>query len=283
MRTVSVFCGLFLLLSPAVWAQFDEPSSAWSEGSHSSVRLIAGGRTADGAFRVGVEVRMKQGFKTYWRMPGDAGVPPVFDWTISDNLGSVSVRWPAPHRFVDDGITTIGYKEHVIFPVILRSADAGKPVTAKLRLDYAVCDRICIPATAEVSLKLPDAIETTQSAALEQFRARTPRSKEPGKLDDRLGLVSASYVPDKTRRAVDIVVAIPVGASFKDAFLEGPDGWLFGAPVMTERNGDRVTLRIPLDDRPKNVVGLVPVVLTLTGTPHATEIRFDIDLEAPKP
>jgi DsbC/DsbD-like thiol-disulfide interchange protein len=273
----------FFLSALPVAAQPDKAVSNWSSASHSEVRLIAGGRGADGAYRVGVEIRMKAGFKTYWRVPGDAGVPPVFDWSGSDNLGSVAIRWPAPKRFTDGGVTTIGYKDRVIFPAIIRAADMAKTVKATLKLDYAVCDNICIPAKADVSLSLPEQSETSQTATLDQFRAQTPRAKEPGKLDDRPALISAAFIPEKGRKAVDVVLGIPSGGAIDDAFLEGPEGWLFGTPVVTQVEADKISMRIPIEDRPKNMVGLVPVVLTITGAPTSSEIRFEIEAVAAKP
>lgn len=272
----------FLLALPAA-AQTEDVASVWSTASHSAVRLIAGGRNGDGAYRIGVEIRMKEGFKTYWRMPGDSGVPPVFDWTDSENLGSVAVRWPAPTRYVDDGVATIGYKDRVIFPILIRSADSAKPVKTTLKLEYAVCERICIPAKAEVVLKLPSANETLHSSDLDTFRALVPRSKEPGKLDDRFGLIAAVFVPEKARKSVDVTVAVPAGATLGDVFLEGPDGWLFGTPAVVQTEVDKTILSIPIEDRPRNVVGLVPVVLTLSGKTQSSEIRFDLDIVAAKP
>ena len=277
-----LIAGLLLFVTPAA-AQVDEAVSGWSQSSHSAVRLLAGGRNSDGAYRIGVEIRMKEGFKTYWRAPGDSGVPPVFDWTQSGNAGSVSVRWPSPTRYVDGGVTTVGYKDRVVFPVVIRAGDPGKPVTAALKLDYAVCDRICIPAKAEIALKLPDAAETSQTADLDTFRALVPRAREAGKLDDKLGLIAAAYVPEKSQKAVDVTIALPAGNSLTDVFMEGPDGWLFGTPALVQSDGDKVTMRVPIDDRPKNIVGLVPVILTITGKPQSSEVRFDLDIPSAKP
>ena len=275
--------GLAALFATFAVAQQDDAVSAWGASSHSSVRLIAGGRNADGAYRIGVEIRMNEGFKTYWRVPGDAGVPPVFDWTASENVGSVSVRWPAPARYVEDGLTTIGYRDRVIFPALIRPADGGKPTQAALKIDYAVCNKICIPAKAEVVLKLPDSTETSQTAALDQFRALTPRPKDAGKLDDKLGLVAARFLPENGRKTVELIISVPTGTVMRDAFLEGPEGWLFGTPVSQATEGDKLTLRVPVEDKPKNVVGLVPVVLTIAGMPLSAEVRFDLDIMAPKP
>src|SRR5216684_7959987 len=86
--------------------------SPWEDDGQSAARLISarainesGGRM----FRAGVEIRLKEGWKTYWRYPGDSGVPPVLDFSKSQNLKSVSILWPAPHRFMDDGSASIGY------------------------------------------------------------------------------------------------------------------------------------------------------------------------------
>lgn len=283
MRLNVLICALLVVLATPLGAQQGDGASAWSGATHSAVRLIAGGRNGDGAYRVGIEIRMKPGFKTYWRMPGDAGVPPVFDWTSSENVGSISLRWPAPKRYVDAGVTTIGYKERVIFPAVIRAADTSKPITATLKLDYAVCDRICIPAKAELTLKLPEATEQPLAADLDAFRAQVPRAKEPGKLDDKPGLVSANHVPDKGVKAVDLVIAVPAGVALHDVFLEGPDGWLFGTPTTLSSEADKVVLRLPIEGKPRNATGLLPVVLTLSAAPHSSEIRFDLDIPAPKP
>lgn len=277
-----LLAGLLALAAPSR-AQQEEAASAWSRGTHSEIRLIAGGRAPDGGYRVGVEIRMKPGFKTYWRMPGDAGIPPSFDWSSSRNVGSVSLRWPAPERFVDAGVTTIGYKDRVIFPVLVRPADAAKPVEITLNLDYAICDRICIPARGTATLALPDAAETAQSAALNAFRDRVPKLGEPGKNNGFLGLMSAVFVRDGTRKAVEITVSQAQGATVADAFLEGPEGWLFGMPKLVSTDGEVSLLRLPVEDKPKNVVGMVPLALTLTGPAQASEVRFDLDISNPRP
>jgi DsbC/DsbD-like thiol-disulfide interchange protein len=273
-----------VLTSPAIASGNGEPvASEWSQSTHSAVRLLAGGRSSDGGFRVGVEIRMTPGFKTYWRVPGDAGVPPSFDWAGSENVGAVALRWPAPARFVDAGVTTIGYKDNVIFPATIRAADAAKGVTVTLNLDYAVCDRICIPAKASVTLKLPEAAKTEHTPRIDAFRAQAPRATEPGKIDARPGLIAATYKADKSRPMVDLTLGFPAGGAVEDVFVEGPDGWHFGAPQDVTRDGERVTLRIPVDERPKNVSGMVPLVATITGAPEASEVRFDLDITPPKP
>ena len=107
----------------------------------SAARLIAarardesGGRV----FRAGVEIKLKAGWKTYWRYPGDSGVPPVLDFSESENVKAVTVLYPAPMRFPDGaGGNSIGYKGDVILPLHVVPQDAGKPVT--LRSQARLC------------------------------------------------------------------------------------------------------------------------------------------------
>ena len=99
-----------------------------------------------GTLRAGIEIKLQPGWKTYWRYPGDTGVPPRFDFAGSDNLGTAKVLYPAPHSFSDEAGTSIGYKDSVIFPVHVTPRDPSKPVTLTLKIDYAVCEKLCIPA-----------------------------------------------------------------------------------------------------------------------------------------
>src|SRR6185436_4015134 len=90
-----------LIAAPSVnaWAA---DASAWDNDARSAARLIAAPVPAkDGALRGGVEIKMLPGWKTYWRYPGDSGVPPVFDFSASDNVKAVTVLYPAPTRFDD--------------------------------------------------------------------------------------------------------------------------------------------------------------------------------------
>src|SRR5262245_12419453 len=122
-------------------------ASSWSSDTRSAMRLLAGARAPDSkgpALNAGVEIKLGPSWKTYWRYPGDAGVPPRFDFARSDNVKDVRVLWPAPHRLSDESGNSIGYKGGVIWPLVVTPVDAAKPVTLRLKLDYAVCEKICI-------------------------------------------------------------------------------------------------------------------------------------------
>src|SRR6476619_7930657 len=135
-------CVMAALTGTAVRAADESP---WNEDVRSAVRLIAGSNKADDAvLRAGIEVKLRPGWKTYWRYPGDSGVPPHFDFSGSENLKTATVLYPAPHLFTDETGQTLGYKERVIFPVVVSPQQAGKPVRLRLKIDYAVCEKLCV-------------------------------------------------------------------------------------------------------------------------------------------
>lgn len=120
--------------------------SAWNEDVRSAIRLIAGSsKTGDTTLRAGIEVKLRPGWKTYWRYPGDSGVPPHFDFSGSENLKKADVLYPAPHLFTDETGQSLGYKDSVIFPVVLSPQQAGKPVRLRVKVDYAVCENCACP------------------------------------------------------------------------------------------------------------------------------------------
>src|SRR5215831_20578921 len=121
-----------------------EDASPWQSEGHAAVRLLAGSRS--GAVLLGgVAFQLQPGWKTYWRTPGDSGVPPRFDFSKSDNVEAVTVLWPAPQKF-DDGAAgySLGYHDQVVLPLRIVAKAADKPVMLHAEINYAVCEKICI-------------------------------------------------------------------------------------------------------------------------------------------
>ena len=129
-----------------------EDSSPWQHDEHSAVRLIAGSRSG-GVLLGGIAFQLQPGWKTYWRTPGDSGVPPRFDFSKSDNVEAVTILWPAPMKF-DDGAGgfSLGYKKQVVLPLRIVAKNNDKPVTLRANISYAICDKICIPIEASSEL-----------------------------------------------------------------------------------------------------------------------------------
>jgi DsbC/DsbD-like thiol-disulfide interchange protein len=191
-------------------------SSEWVQGHGSRARLIGGGAM------VGVELQLPEGWKTYWRTPGEAGgVAPAFDWSGSSNLASAEVLYPAPKRFTDRLGDTIGYKGSVTFPVRLTAEDASRPIEVKLAVDYGVCKDICVPARADLALTVPP--DAPLPAELAEAVTRVPSTPEARRAGDPvLKRAVAELTGDKPRLLLE--TDFPAGTAHADAFVEASDG-----------------------------------------------------------
>jgi DsbC/DsbD-like thiol-disulfide interchange protein len=224
-------------------------ASAWDKGMRSAVRLIAAAARPDGnasKLRAGVEMRLDPGWKTYWRYPGDSGVPPRFTFARSDNVKTVVVGWPAPHRFVDASGQAIGYKGHVIFPLQIEPQDTTKPTTLRLDLEYAICEKLCVPAEAKVELVLAGNA-TAHDAALAAAEARVPQRRQVGEGAAFSIRAVKREAPD---RIVVDVVAPPAGDV--DLFAEGPTAeWALPLPTPLDAGpGGGKRFAVTLDGLP---------------------------------
>jgi DsbC/DsbD-like thiol-disulfide interchange protein len=208
--------------------------SPWDGDARSAARLIAGARPSDqGApFRAGIEIRLKPGWHTYWRYPGDAGVPPHFDFAGSQNVKAVEVLWPAPRRLPEAGLATIGYDRDLILPLRVTPQDQGKPVRLQIKLDYAICEKLCVPAQTKAELALAGG-QTAHDARLAAAEARVPRKVALG-AGQTLAIRSVRREAGVDRPRVLVDIAAPPGASI-DLFAEGPtDQWALPLPVAVD-------------------------------------------------
>jgi len=270
-------------LGPAALAQEEAATSPWSASEHAKLRLIAGPTTASGKQRVGVEIVMSPGYKTYWRSPGQFGVPPSFDWTGSTNIGGLDVRWPVPERFQDSAGYSIGYVGEVVIPISVQPVDPSRPVMVVLKLDYAVCEKICIPAQGEASLWLEPGVTTVTSARLESFEARVPLPAKPGPHKEKAAIVDAGLDDTVVDPGLKLVLQPPPEGRIEDIFVEGPGMWSFGKSRLTPQPDGTVLAQIRIDERPKSAAGPIPLIFTIRGTPKPVETRLELDIPAGKP
>jgi DsbC/DsbD-like thiol-disulfide interchange protein len=248
--------------------------SAWSDDMSSSMRLITAPAKA-GELRAGVEIKLKPGWKTYWRYPGDSGVPPRFDFTGSDNLRTAKVLWPAPHAFNDETGTSIGYKDSVTFPLRVIPRDSAKPVTLKLKLDYAVCEKLCVPAQGKADVVI-DNPGTANDATLSAAEASVP---QPASAADA-GLI-AKRVTRTIKPLVMLEIAAPkIGAPYQ-VFVEGPTAeWAIPIPKgALGAPAGRRHFEFELDGVPPGVDPMGPFELTFTvvGGDKPIEVTTRLD------
>jgi DsbC/DsbD-like thiol-disulfide interchange protein len=260
----------FLSLGAAAALAESEPeasvTSPWVEMHASRVRLLASeARTAGGARLAGLEIVLDDGWKTYWRMPGDAGVPPQHDWSGSANAAQVKVLYPAPVRIAEAGGEVIGYKGTVLFPIEVTPQDPARPVALKVALELGVCRDICVAATAKLDLVLPPAGKAGRRAGQKDAIAaalelvpRPPTARRPA--DPKLLQVSLN---DGKPDARLIVQAAFGGGNGGDVFVEAPDG-IYVPMLRKEPQAADGTVRFTSDLTPDLVRDLKGKALTLT-------------------
>ena len=223
--------------------------SAWVDSYKTRTRLLAGQVERGGEPRLFafVEIEMQEGWKTYWRNPGDAGgLPPAFDWSKSRNAASATVLYPAPKRIVDKAGNTIGYKEHVIFPVAIRPGDARQPIELGVGLKFGICKDICVPVDAELALAIPaGTTDVPPPAALEALE-RVPRGeKELRPADPVLTRIEARLDGASPRLVLE--ARFPGDGAGADIFLEAPDGLYVPVPQRTkDQGGGKLTFEADL-------------------------------------
>jgi len=254
-----------------------EDVSAWATDLHSAARLIAGTSRAD-FLRAGIELRFDPGWKTYWRYAGDSGLPPRFDFAGSENVKSATVLWPAPRRFPDGaGGNSIGYLGGVIFPVHVVAADPGKPVKLRVKMNYGVCEKICVPAEAKTALLL-SAGPASQETGLAAAEARVPKPATPGG-EGPLSIRGAHFEPSKDRGRVIVDVVAPAGANV-DLFAEGPaPDWSLPLPQpMGAANGTARRFTFDVDGLPPGAsIKGAGLKLTLVAGDQAIETMVNLD------
>lgn len=276
--------GLALSLLASAWlagsARAAE-ASTWAPSAQSRARLIDAGPSSHApGLLAGLEISLAPHFITYWRDPGDAGVPPSFSFTGSTNLKSAAVRYPAPRRLDEAGAKAFGYERDVVFPIEVEPLDPSRPVALAVALDYATCHEICLPAHADLRLQLDG------EAGLEAMRVRDALAAVP-----RASALGASGPPSIAAvRAdadggfsveVDIAEPAPDGLTL---FVEGPEGWAYGPGVPVGVGRGRAMFPVKLLEHPGGALRPTgPVVLTLVAPGGAVETSVRLQGSASTP
>jgi len=269
-----------------------QDASDWDAQNHTAVRLIAGAKMPGSEaklVRAGIEIKLDPGWHTYWRDPGDSGVPPKIDFAGSDNVKSVTVLWPAPERFPDGaGGTSIGYLDRVILPLHVTPQNVAKPSSLQLKLGYDICSNMCVPVESELKLSLNG--DGAEEAAIEKAEIRVPRRAALGEGDLKAGttkdvgtrslaIVSVHREVGSPHDHVVVEVAAPAGAAV-DLFAEGPTpDWSLPLPeAKGSGNGPTRQFTFDLDGLPPDAKAQgAMLTLTAVSGDDAIEVPARLD------
>ncbi len=257
------------LVGPSAAADFASP---WADHPNVRVRLVGGFEDKVTQQRwIAVEMRLAPGWKTYWRMPGDAGIPPAFDWAGSENVLAAVVQYPTPIAMPDQGGIAVGYKGAVTLPIAFTSPAPAAASRVALEVAFGVCKDICIPVEAKLQLTVPPSsaggeaviaaarrlVPLTDAEAATSPAARTlPR------------LASASAVLAGPAPKLDIRAAAAT-----DIFVEAPDGIFL--PLARKVSDDRFEIDLTKSPDVKDLPGKV-LRLTIVGPGGARDTSWTV-------
>ncbi|KIN73769.1 protein-disulfide reductase DsbD domain-containing protein [Sulfitobacter guttiformis] len=235
-----------------------------------TAELIDGWQQADGT-RVGaIRITLADGWKTYWRAPGDAGIPPHFTWDGSSNLAGVSVGWPTPEVFVQNGMRSVGYSNQVTLPLTFAAQKTGQPVDINLDLEIGVCKDICVPKTLSISGTL-DSAETSPVPTIAAAMAERPyTAREAGARG-----VTCAISPSKDGLNITATMTLPATGGREHVVIEAgrPDVWV--SEATSTRSGNTLTAQAEMIAGAGGAFALdrSAIRFTVLGSSHAVDLQ----------
>ncbi|MGH6946553.1 MAG: protein-disulfide reductase DsbD family protein [Kiloniellales bacterium] len=273
-RRIAWLCALLLVSLTAAPQALWAAAGSWQSNDQAKLRLIAAQEAVGESteVRLGLHFELEPGWKIYWRSPGDAGYPPEIDWSGSENLAATEVSWPVPHRFSLFGLETFGYSDEVVLPIAATLATPGQPLALKAAVDYLICEEICIPHQATLSLALPAGPARSGGDAflLARYQALVPGSGA----GDGLGLERVQLTGSREMPRLEVVARSELPFAAPDLLVEGPSGFSFGKPEVTlSDGGKRARLAVSVSTAPgiDRSIEAAPLTLTLFDGTRALE------------
>ncbi|MEP3330875.1 protein-disulfide reductase DsbD domain-containing protein [Sedimentitalea sp.] len=231
--------------------------------------VLDGGLTKRGTYMTALRLTLSDGWKTYWRAPGDAGIPPQFDWGRSQNLGHLEITWPTPHVFDQNGMQSIGYKTQLVLPVEITPADPSRPVQLRGKVEVGICKDICVPGTLAIDHQL-DA-KAGRNPAIAAAMAQRPFTEKEG------GVTSATcrLSPVEGGMRLQARIAMPSAGGQEVAVIEPGSPRIWASQTETRREGGAllaVSDLIPVTGGPL-AIDRSAIRITVLGKRHAVDIR----------
>lgn len=229
-----------------------------------TLEVLPGWDTDSGTHMAGLRLTMAPGWKTYWRAPGEAGLPPLFDWSGSENLAGLRVHWPVPEIFDQEGMRSIGYYDSVVLPLEIAPDGAG-PIRLAGSIDLGVCKDVCVPARLEfvADLSRPGRRNGAIVAALID---RPLQAGEAG-----LSAVACRIVPTPEGFAVNATLDLPRVGQPENVVIETADPEAWVSEPETRREGE--TLHAEAEIRGGSAIDRSGLRITVLGSGRAVEVQ----------
>jgi suppressor for copper-sensitivity B len=268
--------GLLAMLCLFPGHRADAAIGEWVDGDHSRIRLVAAGVSGDGNLSAGIEVELDPGWHTYWRSPGDAGIPPSFNFEGSINVDQPLVAYPVPLR-LDDGITVSNiYEDYVLFPLTARADSTTHPIELIVKLDMGVCAEVCVPAHFEARLTVPPTeTDLAASRLIAAARAIVPAPPDSAAAQPVEGAVRSGGTDKRPVFEITTTLPDPKAAT---VFVEGPSDWYGGPPQLVSASGGKAVYRVEFDRlTAKTPIAGSRLIVTVVAGGKAVEQSVSLD------
>lgn len=241
------------------------PLAAAEPPGLAGARILPGWTGPDGSRVAAIEFRLQPGWKTYWRSPGDSGLPPEFAWDGSTNLGRIILHWPAPEAIPSGDALALGYHDRLVLPFTAVPADPARPVDLAVAVDFGLCKDICVPAHVTMRADAPgQAPDPAITAALD--RVPRPAADRPSCVLEPIadGLRVTATLPAGTTSS-------PVEAAAIE--LPGSDAWVSGTAIAPAAAGTVLTADVVPAQRGRFDLPREDLVFTVVDDSGAVELR----------
>ncbi|MEO1779928.1 MAG: protein-disulfide reductase DsbD domain-containing protein [Pseudomonadota bacterium] len=203
-----------------------------------TAEVLQGWTLPDGRRVAAIRLTLEPGWKTYWRAPGDAGIPPHFDWSRARNIAGVDISWPTPSVYTEFGMRSLGYSGEVVLPLHITPERSGAPIRLRTKMSLGVCAEVCLPHTLRIDAVL-DTTDTGPTPAIVAALADTPFAA------DEAGVVSAAcrIAPSEHGMSIEAHVTLPHTGGTEVAVIEpGTPGIWVSEPETARQGGTLVAV-----------------------------------------
>ena len=262
----------FVALSAALTAAFTalpvQAQNAYANPVKSEV--LQGWDLPDGRRVAALRLTLAPGWKTYWRSPGDAGIPPSFDWSLARNLAGVAITWPTPSVYVDNGMRSIGYSGQVVIPLHVTPNRAGKPVRLHGTMALGVCADVCIPHEIDFDTLL-DAPDASPTPAIVAAMADVPYSAS----EASVASATCRLRPLEDGMEIEAQVTLPHTGGTEVAVIETGTPGLWISEARTTRQGNTLIAVSEMMHASGNAFGIdrSDVRITILGGNYAVDVK----------
>lgn len=231
--------------------------------------ILTGWQQPDGTRVAALKLTLAPGWKTYWRSPGDNGIPPHFDWSGSSNLGGIGITWPAPKVFRQSGVRTIGYANELILPITIAPRKSGKPVKLRADLDIGVCSDICVPQQLTLTATLDTTSRKPTPAIAAALATRAYSASEAN-----VKSATCDLRPTANGLEIEARVNVPSAGGREVVVIEPgqPNMWM--SETDSNRSGGQLTATGDLTSTNGGPLAIdrSAIRITVLGDNHAIEI-----------